>query len=261
MPGMTSTLFDDVPLKDMDPAALVMTIMDDVGHLPVDGVKVSQAISAASFLHLHQTRANRKGLPRTSYIEHPLRGALRALRWGVESEAVIVGIILHDTVEDCLDRLLNAFVPGVYTGIGEEAQRELAYTWISTTFGSDASALVRSLTNPPATRERLTKDQKRERYAAHVQAAIAGDAEAFIGKFTDFMDNAGGLHHNAVEGNEGMIAHLSRKYFPVVALFKEELDSNYSAVRALVSAEGYADIEQKLGVLETRLGGLQSRTP
>lgn len=254
---MTTTLFASVPLKDMDPSALTMAIFDDIRDLPgIDTVKVSAAISAASYLHLHQTRANRKGLPRTSYIEHPLRNALRVLRWGVESEAILVGVTLHDTVEDCLKRILDAFVPGDWSGLNETAQRELAFAWIAREFGPDAAALVRSLTNPVATGEHLTKAQKRERYAADVAAKIRGNAEAFIGKLADFMDNAGGLHHNAVEGNEAMIWHLVQKYHPVVAIFQAELISNNRAIRDLVSEEGYADIELKLSMLAGRLGAL-----
>jgi hypothetical protein len=117
MLGMT-TLFASVPLKDMDPFALTMAIFDEIRTIPgVDGVALSKVISAASYLHLNQTRVNRKGLPRTSYIEHPLRNGLRVLRWGVTSEAVLVGLLLHDTVEDCLDRVLDAFVPGLHVGI------------------------------------------------------------------------------------------------------------------------------------------------
>lgn len=257
IPGMTTTLFDSVPLKDMDPSALTMAIFSDIRDIPsIDGVKVSTAISAASFFHLNQTRANRKGFPRTAYIEHPLRNALRVLRWGVSSEAVLISVVLHDTVEDCLDRILTSFVPGCHVGIGPEAQRELAYRWIAGEFGQEASDLVRSLTNPLATGEQLTKARKREKYAADVAQKIRGNAGAVIGKLADFMDNAGGLHHNAVDGNERMIQHLTAKYHPVVAIFEAELAANSDAIRALVSEEGYADIELKLSLLARRLGAL-----
>ncbi|ACL42338.1 hypothetical protein Achl_4387 (plasmid) [Pseudarthrobacter chlorophenolicus A6] len=258
MLGMT-TLFGTVPLKDMDPSALTLAIFGEIGRIPtIDGVKVSTALSAASFLHLHQTRANRKGLPRTSYIEHPLRNALRVLRWGVESEAVLVGVILHDTVEDCLDRILAAFVPGDWSGLNTTAQRELAYRWITTEFSQEASGIVRALTNPVASGEKLSKAEKREKYASDVAGKILGNAGAFIGKFTDFMDNAGGLHHNAVPGHEGMVSHLAAKYGPVVPIFQAELIANNGPIRALVSDAGYAEIEYKLSVLGDRLAALQA---
>lgn len=255
--GMTTTLFASVPLKDMDPSALTMAIFAEIKDMPsIDGVKVSTAISAASFFHLNQTRANRKGFSRTSYIEHPLRNALRVLRWGVASEAILISVILHDTVEDCLDRILASFVPGCHAGIGEAAQRELAFEWIAREFGEEASGLVRSLTNPVSMETQLTKAQKREKYAADVAGKIRGNASAFIGKFTDFMDNAGGLHHNAVGGNERMVAHLAAKYHPVVAIFKDELAANYEGIRVLVSDAGMAEIELKLSLLSDRLGAL-----
>lgn len=256
MLGMT-TLFGTVPLKDMDPSALTLAIFDEIGRIPtINGVKVSTALSAASFLHLHQTRANRKGLPRTSYIEHPLRNGLRVLRWGVTSEAVLIGVVLHDTVEDCLERILAAFVPGDWSGLNTTAQRELAYRWIAKEFSQKASDVVRALTNPVSTGEQLTKAQKREKYASDVAGKILGNAEAFIGKFTDFMDNAGGLHHNAVEGNHGMVSHLAKKYAPVVPIFQTELLANNPAIRALVSDAGYDEIEYKLSVLGDRIGAL-----
>ncbi|MFB9714092.1 hypothetical protein [Arthrobacter methylotrophus] len=261
---MTTTLFDRVPLKDMDPSALTMAIFADIKDIPsIDGVKVSTAISAASFFHLNQTRANRKGFPRTAYIEHPLRNSLRVLRWGVTSEPILVSVILHDTVEDSLDRILESFVPGCHVGIDLATQRELAYAWIAGEFGQETSDLVRSLTNPVPTGENLTKAQKRELYAANVAAKIRGNAGAFIGKFADFMDNAGGLHHNAVDGNEIMVGHLVQKYHPMVAIFEAELASNSDAIRALLSMGGYNDIELRLSVLAGRLGalaGLYGRT-
>jgi (p)ppGpp synthase/HD superfamily hydrolase len=257
MAGMTTTLFASVPLKDMDPSALTMAIFAEIEPVPsINAIKVSTAVSAASYFHLNQTRANRKGFPRTAYIEHPLRNALRVLRWGVTSEAILISVILHDTVEDCLPRILKAFVPGDWSGLNETAQRELAYSWIAREFGTGVSDLVRSLTNPVATGEHLNKAQKREKYAQDVKEKISGNAGSFVGKLADFMDNAGGLHHNAVEGNESMIGHLTAKYFPVVAIFQAELVANAAAIRNLVSDEGYADIELKLSMLGGRLGAL-----
>lgn len=262
MPAMTTTLFDSIPLKDMDPSALTMAIFGEIRPVPgIDTVNVSKAISAASYLHLHQTRANRKGLPRTSYIEHPLRGALRVLRWGVTSESVLVGVLLHDTVEDCLDRILDTFVPGFHVGIGEAARRELAYSWMAGEFGAGATDLVRSLTSPVPTGEPVTKARKREQYAADVTAKIRGNAGAFIGKFADFADNAGSLHYNAVGGNERMVAHLAAKYYPVVDIFENELRASSGSISGLVSPEGYADIQRKLAALDVRLAHLTTLYP
>jgi hypothetical protein len=248
-----------VPLKDMDPSALTMAVLSAAAQVPgMEDQKVANAISTASYLHLNQTRANRGSFARTAYIEHPLRGALRAMRWGVTDEQIITGILLHDTVEDCLDRLLDAFAPGRRDHLSLEDQRARAFTWIGHQFGPRASALVLALTNPVPGPVELSKAQKREQYAAHVAEAIAGDAAAFIGKFADFMDNAGGLHHNLVPGNEGMVARLALKYGPVVDIFQRELETNHGNIMALVSQHGFYEITAKLGALGGRLSALET---
>jgi (p)ppGpp synthase/HD superfamily hydrolase len=248
-----------VPLKDMDPAALGMAVLAEASRVPgMNERTVANAIAAASYLHLNQTRANRGSFARTAYIEHPLRGALRALRWGVTDEQIVTGILLHDTVEDCLPRLLDAFAPGRRDHLSVEDQRDRAYAWIGDQFGPAAAALVLSLTNPVPGPVQLSKAQKREQYAAHVAEAIGGDAAAFIGKFTDFMDNAGGLHHNLVPGQEGMVGHLALKYGPVVDIFRRELETNHGNIMALVSQHGFDEITAKLGALKGRLSALET---
>lgn len=103
--GMTVTsFFADTPLKHMDGAALALAIQE---AFPSDSVR--RALAAASFLHRNQTRASRASLPRTAYIDHPLRGALRVIRWGVTNEDIIVAIILHDTAEDCAAEIASVF--------------------------------------------------------------------------------------------------------------------------------------------------------
>jgi (p)ppGpp synthase/HD superfamily hydrolase len=62
----------------------------------------------ASFLHRKQTRFVRGDLPRVPYIEHPLRVALRLVRWGVPDAELIAAALLHDVVEDCSTELLEA---------------------------------------------------------------------------------------------------------------------------------------------------------
>lgn len=248
-----------VPLKDMDPSALSMAVLAEAASIPgMDERAVARAIAVASYLHLNQTRANRGSFARTAYIEHPLRNALRALRWGVSDEQVIIGILLHDTVEDCLERLLDAYAPGRRDHLSIEDRRDRALTWIGHQFGTRSAGLVLALTNPVSGPVQLSKAQKREQYAAHVAVAIAEDAEAFIGKFTDFMDNAGGLHHNLVPGNEGMVIHLAAKYGPVVDIFRRELETNHGNIMALVSQRGLDEITAKLGTLKGRLSALET---
>lgn len=251
-----NALFADTPLKVMDPSALAQAIMHEAAAAGLDLTVVADAIDVATYLHLHQTRANRGPFSRTPYIEHPLRNALRALRRGVTAQHLIVGILLHDTVEDCLDRMLAAFVPGDHSELDTAAKRVLAFAWITSRFSAGASRVVAKLTNPLGDGAVQTRAEQIAGYNEHVELSILGDADAFVGKFMDFEDNAGGLHHNAVPGNEKMVAKRACKYLPTCDVFIAELGRNAAAIRALVSAEGFDEIAAKLPAIKSRLAGL-----
>jgi hypothetical protein len=254
--GGMNALFAETPLKVMDPSALAQATMHQAAAAGMDLVVIADAIDVATYLHLGQTRANRGPFTRTPYIEHPLRNALRALRKGVTAQHVVIGILLHDVVEDCLPRLLAAFVPGDHAGIDVTAQRNLAYSWIASRFGAGASRIVDMLTNPPGDGAHLSRDERNAGYNLHVEVGIFQDAEIFIGKFVDFEDNAGGLHHNAVPGNEKMVGQLANKYLPTADIFIVELERNGAAIRALVSEAGYTEIAAKLPMIKSRLARL-----
>lgn len=252
-----NALFAETPLKVMDPSALAQAVMHKAAAIEgMDLAVIADAIDIATYLHLHQTRANRGPFTRTPYIEHPLRGALRALRKGVTAQHIIVGILLHDTVEDCLERILQTFIPGDHSSLGITGRRELAYGWITARFGAGASRIVDKLTNPPADDTDLSRAEKNDGYNLHVELGIFDDAEVFIAKFVDFEDNAGGLHHNAVPGNEKMVGRLATKYSPTADIFIVELERNGTAIRALVSESGYTEIAGKLPIIKVRLAGL-----
>lgn len=244
--GMTvTTFFADTPLKDMDGGALALAIQEASPSEPV-----RRALAAASFLHRNQTRANRGTLPRTAYFEHPGRNCLRAIRWGVNDPELISAIILHDVAEDCAAEIAGTFMNR--PGAGPERARGLALSWIIEGWGVETARLVAAVSNPVPSAEKLTKEQKRRRYAEHVREAITGDAAVFIVKFTDFVDNASGLHHNDTGANKGMVAHLAAKYLPLVDIFASEVRSN-TQIPTLVSDSGMAEISNKIEATRTRL--------
>lgn len=254
-----NTLFAETPLKEMDPSALSQAIMHKAAAAGMDLDRVAEAIDAATYLHLGQTRANRGPFARTPYIEHPLRGGLRVLRWGVTAEHILLAILLHDVVEDCLDRLLARFVPGDHSGLDILAKRHLAYSWIASRFGAGTARIVDALTNPPGGEGQKSRAEKNADYLRHVRFAVTDDAEVFIGKLIDFDDNAGGLHHNAVPGNEKMVGRLAVKYGPVADVFAMEFARNGNAIRALVSEDGFATITTKMTSIKGRLVGLAAQ--
>jgi (p)ppGpp synthase/HD superfamily hydrolase len=213
----------------------------------------------ATFLHRHQTRANRKNLPRTPYIEHPLRNALRSVRWGCADQDVIVAAIMHDTVEDCAPDILTHYVGHPEPELLSEAERrEVALGWMLRDFGPEVARIVEAVSNPLRDESGMSKERKRELYAEHVAEAIRADAKVFVVKFADFVDNALGLPHNAVEGNEGMIERLALKYLPVASVFEREYEANPD-IRKMIGDEGHTLIGEQIAEAKTKLTALLKR--
>lgn len=230
-------------LKSLDSGGLVLAIIDKVSGIAPDSVPaIMKALGAATFLHRTQTRANRAGMPRTPYSEHPLRNALRGLRIGVTKMDIIVAALLHDTVEDCADSIVRDYLDLEPTGMDEARKRELSLAWITDTFGAEVRRLVEKVTNPLTSGPKQPREVTNLRYATHVHDGIHDDPDVFILKILDFADNASGLHHN-VSGlgagvNDAMAARLAAKYIPVTHIFEAELAANYGEIMVLVSAEG-----------------------
>lgn len=246
MQGMMT--LTQVPLKNMDTSQLAAAILVATGQDRL----VVRAIGDATFLHRNQTRANRGPLERTPYIEHPLRGALRLIRWGVTDRDTIIAALLHDTVEDtALDILAHRLVMDP-AGMSDEEVRSRAAAWITGTYGSTVTSIVMAVTNP-FTDKSMSRPARNLQYAAHVRAAIATDPRVFLVKFSDYMDNAAGLYHNNTPRNRGMVTRLAAKYRPVTDVFEESLKASATAVSGYVSDAGLAEITLKIGTSRARL--------
>ena len=149
--------------------------------------QVETAIDIASYSHRSQTRQNRREIPKVHYVEHPLRNALRALRYGVIDPATITAIILHDVVEDCA-AIVAVELCGAPLGLGEEAYRRTVHLYFFETFGLQVARIIAALTNP-LNPDGLTRDEKNARYVEHVLSEI-GNPRVFVAKYVDFVDNA-----------------------------------------------------------------------
>tara|TARA_R110002051_G_scaffold60546_9_gene110888 strand:- start:1539 stop:2327 length:789 start_codon:yes stop_codon:yes gene_type:complete len=253
-------LISQLPLKQMDGTLLFPGILAAAAASKHDLADIGAAMSLASYLHRNQTRANRGDLPRTPYIEHPLRGALRAYRYGVCSPSLVIGVILHDTVEDNPFELAGQ-IAGIPTDDEEEA-RVTSFEYIRMTFGPDVESIVRGMTNEISV-PGLTRAQKHSAYLEKVVKAIE-DPYVAVAKFIDWVDNAVGLHHNIAGARNGMIKNLAGKYLPLAAAFHQRLDQD--DVRALVSVEGHKQMLLHLEIGEVRLvtlltGGEVGATP
>lgn len=215
-------LLDTLRLKEMEGSLLTRAVLNganDAGH---DERLVTAAITLASYLHRADTRAQRAGMPRVPYIEHPLRNAVRLQRYGCTDQDVIIATILHDTVEDHAFDIARDIL-GIEPA-DEELAREAAFGYIGVRFGERVKVLVKEVSNPllPAG---LSRVEKHERYREHVISVI-GVAAVFLVKSTDFEDNAGGLHHNLAPNTVSMVRNLANKYLPLVPTLMERALGN-----------------------------------
>ena len=231
-----------LPLKEMDALMLAEALHAEAKILWTDAEyrMVADSITLATYLHRNQTRANRGDMPRTHYIEHPLRGGNRLIRLGNKNAELCAGIILHDGVEDGLDDLVALSGNGPVTSV--VAGRMYAFEYLQENFGYTTTHVVRGLTNrlyPEGT----TKEQKRGLYAADVTEEIE-DVLVAVGKVIDFIENAGGLKHNNTYENRGMVQHLARKYSPLVDVFIDRVSRD--DFREQVSEEGHDRLLEQL---------------
>jgi hypothetical protein len=236
----------NLPLKQMDGSLLTHSIVTRVRALNLPGnsvMKVEEALHTASFLHRQATRSVRANMPRTHYIEHPLRNTERVLRYGVTDVSIIIANILHDTVEDCAEEIVRSLA-GLGASVDQMTPsdiRRTAFGWVTDNFGWNVSFLVGQVTNNFYPKN-ATKAEKRGLYVEKVREIVT-NPEVFLVKFPDWVDNAVGLRHNVQAGNESMIAHLASKYEPMCDIFESAMDEH---VEALVSPEGFLQMQHHL---------------
>lgn len=211
------TTFPRVPLKDMDPSMLVFELDRETARLmPENTELITSAATMASFLHRKQSRMVRGDLPRVPYIEHPLRVALRLVRWGVTDAEVVAAALLHDVLEDCDEELLKVFgQPG-----------ENAVACLTRLYGGRIALLVEQVSNPDGA----------EGYHRYVSLLAAlGKPETLLIKAGDLKDNAGSIPHQLGHGTDRTDERLLRmleKYLPTLETITEAL-----ARTALVASE------------------------
>ena len=237
----------------MDGSLLAFSIIHKTSLIftPQENELIQEAIEMASYLHRHDTRANRGRLPRDNYITHPLRNTLRILRYGCTDIDVIIASILHDTVEDH-PKEISIELAGKEAHSVAEA-RDNSFSYITAVFGAEVSRIVAAVSNPemPAG---LSKEEKRKLYAEHV-ISVLDDPKVFLVKFSDFVDNAVGLYHNT--GSPEMVSHLSRKYIQLVNAFRYRMRSELGHYLP-VTPNGLDEMKRHLNIGETRLQKLIS---
>ena len=155
-------LFGALHLKEMDAAMLLaelMILIETKLIAKVDYDRTTSAISFASYLHRNDMRANRAHLPQTPYIEHPLRNTIRAIRLGVDNEAIIIACLLHDTIEDHCEDIVKLFMKIDTSNMDESKIRETALNYITEIYGAEVSMLVDAVSNPIKLPNLTTEDK------------------------------------------------------------------------------------------------------
>lgn len=243
-------------LKELDSAALILVLQREIMDFPefFNAEKVFDAVDLATYLHRKETRMTRANLPRTPYIEHPLRNTIRLLRAGCNSETVIIATILHDVLEDCADEILTDFlnIPDI-SEMSEETKRNMALGYLRAEFGEEISSIILAVSNDIIPKG-IQVTEKNRRYAEHVAAAIL-EPKAFCVKYTDVVDNATGLYHNIVVGeNDADIARRATKYLLIIDAFENAFEKVKAELP--INEDAKEDILATLMLTRVRLNGL-----
>lgn len=215
-----------LPLKELDSGALVLLlqkyILDQPEHFNPE--KIANALNLATYLHRKAVRSFRLHLPGTPYIEHPLRNAIRLLRDGCVSEKVIIGELLHDTIEDCAREIVSEFMGIDPHGKSESEIRTLALVYFGEEFGVEVTLLVNNVSNRILP-EGTSKEKKNDDYVGKMKEVLC-DPDTFAVKYADFRDNALGLYHNYVHGkdNRKTVARAV-KYLRTIPVFEDAYPS------------------------------------
>lgn len=255
---MTNTpyrkFFDEENLKNMDSALLSIYAarvadQNDIRWTTTTPEQFQEALILSAMWHQGQTRANRANLPRTPYIEHPLRNMLRVYRWGIVDSDILIAILLHDTVEDCADKITGYKAND--TGISD--QRAEALEKLATLFSPEVSYIVETVSNPIARKKPSSQAEKRDAYATHL-ASVLHNPATFIVKLTDYVDNAGGLYHNYHPDKVEKLTNMYRKYMQVLPVFH----TAYRNIETEFTPTQQGNIEIALGKVKKNLAKLDS---
>lgn len=205
-----------IPLKVMDRFDLRTELVRALHQAVAAGMsaegaaQVESAAQLATFAHRGQTRKYRDGNERTPYIEHPLRVALRILRWGSTDAELVCAALLHDVVEDsaqlvaetlCRDNLARR----VAIGVSAHPEIDTALDVVAA-YGDRVRALVLEVTNLPNSTESYLDKVVR----------ISADRDAALIKLSDMVDNAGSLPHQAGHVSDEFISKRADKYRPAL---------------------------------------------
>jgi len=219
---MTITFKNELSLKDYDSVSLAEILRAHfVATYPVaNTARLNDAIQVASYLHRTDVRRGARGKSiNPPYIEHPLRVAIRLFRYfDVKNPDTLIAAILHDTVEDHAPEF-GDFEGGTNYRDKPEVARQAALEFISDNFGYAVASIVEDVSNP-IPEGTPTKEEKIAAYQEHVSRISYGGGAGIILKFSDFVDNAGSLHHH-YEYDDKSAQYFVKRYAGLIPIYRD----------------------------------------
>lgn len=214
------TFRNEKSLKDYDSVSLAAMLRAHfIEKYPVGDLnRLDDAIQVASYLHRNDVRRGARGShTKPAYIEHPLRVAVRLFKYfGVTDPDVLIAAVLHDTVEDHPFEFQD-FESVIGSGDDEKEARGRALDFISRHIGFRVAYLVEQVSNPISP-PGLTKTERVKRYQRHVEHIVDFDPRSMLIKISDFIDNAGSLHHH-YEYDDKSVAYFLDRYEPLIPVY------------------------------------------
>jgi len=245
---MSEKPLDRSTLKSLTSDELRKVLLKEALEIGLDGELVAKAANFAKELHRGQFRSAAPWEEKPPYITHPLRNAIRLIRWGVTSPEGILGAILHDVVEDSSEKYCDQH--GIKYRDPEHA-RNVLLVRIRKDYGDRVAHIVHKLSNPYQSsdeRRAMTDEEKNSTYVNHVAESIKDDHDIFMDKLSDLHDNAASLIHSMYPGREKQTRKQALKYSLTMPVFREELARNplRSPVQRRAAFESIVLIEDRL---------------
>jgi hypothetical protein len=240
------------PLKDLDSVSLAAKLRAYFElRFPVRYTeRLNDAIQVASYLHRTDVRrGGRGGMPNPPYIEHPLRVALRLTALGVKDVDTYLAAVLHDTVEDHAFEFAD--FDGVPRSATEQEARTAAFNFIGSKFGYTTAAIVDAVSNPILP-EGISKADKVKQYQEHVEKIALRSESSRIVKFSDFVDNAGSLHHH-YEYDDPKAKYFIDRYMPLIPLYREVFDKDAVFYNPSYARNRLRDVEAQFAKFQAGL--------
>ena len=180
-----------------------------------DCEKILNALDLMLFLHCDQ----KDRLDGNPYIIHPLEVADDLVnKYEIDDADLIIGALLHDSVEDQADKLLNIELSDEeMEKASKEELQKLAFVEVGNLYGERVESMVRGLTNPDFDQmmeeeklKGIKTGRKRKLYKKHVREVIK-DPDVFTIKLSDFIRNAGNIPEE-----EKKREHFIKRYGPII---------------------------------------------